>query len=595
MFLPDRYIKGECPKCGAKDQYGDSCEVCGAVYAPTDLKNPYSTLSGATPVMSSSEHFFFRLSDPRCVEFLRGLGAGRARCNPKCANKAREWLEGDQGAGRLGHLARRALLRHPDPGRAGQVLLRLAGRADRLPGQPEEPLRQGPGGDADLAGLRRVRGRPGASSSSTSSARTSSTSTRCSGRRRCSSPGRKVPDNVFVHGFITVSGEKMSKSRGTGISPLRYLEIGMNPEWLRYYIAAKLNATRRGRRLQSRRFRRARQQRPGRQVREHRQPGVELPARASSTAQLSDVARCRAWRRARDARRARRRDRRLLRGARLRARAALAMEFADRDQPALRRRKALGTRQGPGAARAPAAGVLGLRRRRSMQLTVWLKPVLPALAARAEAFLGTGALAAWEQARTRCRTRIGRYEHLMTRIDPKQIDALFELPGTAAAAPSSTPAEQPRRTSPRARAKGGSGGADKAGSSAAGKASAGDASSGTITIDDFATDRPADRAYRRRRDRRGLGQAAEADAGRRRRSPPDGVLRHPVGLRAEELIGRLTVMVANLAPRKMKFGVSEGMVLAASCDDPAQPRHLPARPARRCATRHEGEVMPRVG
>ena len=95
MFLPDRYIKGECPRCGAKDQYGDACEVCGAVYAPTELKNPYSTLSGATPVMKSSEHFFFRLSDPRCVQYLRQWTQD-GRLQPEVANKAREWLDSDR-------------------------------------------------------------------------------------------------------------------------------------------------------------------------------------------------------------------------------------------------------------------------------------------------------------------------------------------------------------------------------------------------------------------------------------------------------------------------------------------------------------------
>ncbi|MGA8053181.1 MAG: class I tRNA ligase family protein, partial [Burkholderiales bacterium] len=96
MFLPDRYIKGECPRCGAKDQYGDSCEVCGAVYAPTDLKNPYSVLSGATPELRTSEHFFFRLSDTRCVAFLRQWTQD-GRLQPEVANKAREWLEGKEG------------------------------------------------------------------------------------------------------------------------------------------------------------------------------------------------------------------------------------------------------------------------------------------------------------------------------------------------------------------------------------------------------------------------------------------------------------------------------------------------------------------
>ena len=94
MFLADRYIKGECPKCGAKDQYGDACENCSSVYAPTDLVNPYSTLSGAKPVLKSSEHYFFRLSDPKCVAFLRDW-VGDERLQSQVANKAKEWLDGE--------------------------------------------------------------------------------------------------------------------------------------------------------------------------------------------------------------------------------------------------------------------------------------------------------------------------------------------------------------------------------------------------------------------------------------------------------------------------------------------------------------------
>ena len=144
MFLPDRYIKGECPNCGAKDQYGDNCEVCGAVYAPTDLKNPYSTLTGATPVLKSSEHYFFQLSSTRAAstsskEWTHEPG----RLQPEVLNKIKEWFATDERRPRrprrLGHQPRRALLRHRDPGCAGQVLLRLARRAGRLPGVAEEP------------------------------------------------------------------------------------------------------------------------------------------------------------------------------------------------------------------------------------------------------------------------------------------------------------------------------------------------------------------------------------------------------------------------------------------------------------------------
>ncbi len=242
MFLADRYIKGECPNCGAKDQYGDACENCSAVYSPTDLKNPYSTLSGATPVLKTSEHYFFRLSDPKCMAFLQRL-AGEARAAAAAGGQQGEGVarrRRRQGARRLGHLARRALLRHPrartSPRRststsgstrrsATSPASRTTARRSRhrlreVPADPEhraDPLhRQGhhllP--HAVLAG--------DAASSPASPTRCPTTST-CTASSPC-------------------PGDKMSKSRGTGISPLRYLELGMNPEWLRYYIAAKLNA-----------------------------------------------------------------------------------------------------------------------------------------------------------------------------------------------------------------------------------------------------------------------------------------------------------------------------------------------------------------
>ncbi|MEY3719723.1 MAG: hypothetical protein RL618_242, partial [Pseudomonadota bacterium] len=235
MFLPDRYIKGECPKCGAKDQYGDSCEVCSAVYAPTELKNPYSTLTGAAPVMKSSEHYFFQLSDPKCGQFLRDWALDPSRLQPEVANKAREWLESESGLGDW-DISRDAPyfgIEIPDaPGKYFYVWL-------------DAPI-------GYLASLKNYFNKSGRDFDAFM-ADPSTEQYHFIGKdityfhtlfwpAMLHFAGLKVPNNVFVHGFITVSGEKMSKSRGTGISPLRYLDIGMNPEWLRYYIAAKLNA-----------------------------------------------------------------------------------------------------------------------------------------------------------------------------------------------------------------------------------------------------------------------------------------------------------------------------------------------------------------
>ena len=244
MFLADRYIKGECPNCGAKDQYGDACENCSSVYSPTKLKNPYSTLSGAKPVLKSSEHYFFRLSDPDCTAFLRKWVDEPGHLQPQVANKAKEWLEG-KGDKTLSDwdISRDAPyfgIPIPDaPGKYFYVWL-------------DAPI-------GYLASLKNY--------FDTGKARKNG-ETR-SFKEFLAAPdtemvhfigkdiiyfhtlfwpamlhfsGYKEPNNIYVHGFITVSGDKMSKSRGTGIDPLRYLELGMNPEWLRYYIAAKLNA-----------------------------------------------------------------------------------------------------------------------------------------------------------------------------------------------------------------------------------------------------------------------------------------------------------------------------------------------------------------
>src|SRR6266487_4200156 len=239
MYLADRYIKGECPNCGAKDQYGDACENCSTVYSPTKLKNPYSTLSGAKPVLKSSEHFFFRLSDPKCKEFLREWVNEPGRLQPQVANKAKEWLEG-KGDKTLADwdISRDPPyfgIRIPDIKEEKYLYVWLDAPIGYFASLKNYCERKRidfdvfvkPGHDTEMIHF--------------------------IGKdiiyfhtlfwpAMLKYSGYKTPDNVYVHGFITVSGDKMSKSRGTGIDPLRYLELGMNPEWLRYYIAAKLNA-----------------------------------------------------------------------------------------------------------------------------------------------------------------------------------------------------------------------------------------------------------------------------------------------------------------------------------------------------------------
>ncbi|HZW76170.1 MAG TPA: methionine--tRNA ligase, partial [Caldimonas sp.] len=246
MFLPDRYIKGECPVCGARDQYGDSCENCGSVYAATALKNPTSTLTGAAPVLRSSEHYFFQLSSQRCLDFLKKWTREPGRLQPEVLNKISEWFKVDEhGHGGLADwdISRDAPyfgIEIPDaPGKYFYVWL-------------DAPI-------GYLASLKNYFDKGGAKANG--EPRTFAEFMDDPDVEQIHFIGkdiayfhtlfwpamlkfshRKVPDRVYVHGWITVSGEKMSKSRGTGISPARYLEVGMNAEWLRYYIAAKLNA-----------------------------------------------------------------------------------------------------------------------------------------------------------------------------------------------------------------------------------------------------------------------------------------------------------------------------------------------------------------
>jgi len=239
MFLPDRFIKGECPKCGAKDQYGDSCEKCGATYSPTDLKNPFSVVSGATPIKKISDHYFFKLSDPRCETFLRDWTQVRTPLQAEARNKMKEWV-GQPGDSKLGDwdISRDAPyfgFEIPDaPGKYFYVWL-------------DAPI----GYYASFLNYCQSKGlnfeewvRPD----------TTTEQYHFIGKdilyfhtlfwpATLHFAGYRTPTNVFAHGFLTVDGEKMSKSRGTLISAHSVIESGFNPEWFRYYFATKLNSS----------------------------------------------------------------------------------------------------------------------------------------------------------------------------------------------------------------------------------------------------------------------------------------------------------------------------------------------------------------
>jgi methionyl-tRNA synthetase len=546
MFLPDRYIKGECPNCHAKDQYGDSCEVCGSVYAPTDLIEPYSALSGAKPELRTSEHFFFKLSDPKVVDFLKAWTQGRdavtgaPRLQPEMAKKAGEWFEAGMADWDISRDAPYFGIEIPDaPGKYFYVWL-------------DAPI-------GYLASLKNHFDKGQAREHRDPASRTSA-----SFEEFMADPaveqvhfigkdivyfhtlfwpamlefsGRKTPSQVNVHGFITVSGEKMSKSRGTGIDPLKYLSLGMNPEWLRYYIAAKLNG-----KVEDVDFNpddfvaRVNADLIGKYVNIASRAVKFIP---DGELVASDVGRLQPARRVEEI--SRLYETREY-GKALRDIMAFADEVNERFDGAAPWKL---VKEGRGG---EAAQVCSECIEMFKVLTACLKPVLPELAAQAEAFLRCGPLT-WENAAVPLGAghRIGEYKHLMQRVDVKQLDALFEPP--AEAAPSAPPAPQASAAVGRGGEPGGEQLADQ------------------ITIDDFTkvdlriakilaceSVEGSNKLLRLTLD---IGEAA----------PRNVFAGIASAYQPQELVGKLTVMVANLAPRKMKFGVSEGMVLAASHAD----------------------------
>ena len=532
MFLPDRYIKGECPKCGAKDQYGDSCEVCSAVYAPTDLKNPYSTLTGAAPVMKSSDHYFFQLSDPKCGQFLREWALDPARLQPEVANKAREWLESDSGLGDW-DISRDAPyfgIEIPDaPGKYFYVWL-------------DAPI----GYLASLKNYFKKTGRDyDAFMADPTTEQYHFIGKDITYFHTLFWPavlhfaGMKVPNNIFVHGFITVSGEKMSKSRGTGISPLRYLDVGMNPEWLRYYIAAKLNSHVEDVDFNPEDFiARVNSDLIGKYI--------NIASRAAGfIAKKFDGKLGMAWATDSDsflsALRATGPEIAALYEAREYGKALrTVMEQADNVNAYVDVNKPWELAKDT-ANNAKLQEVCSRLLEAFRILTIYLKPVLPSLALQVEQMMNLDPLT-WSDVSHAMPDQhaIKPYSHLMTRVEAAMLDKLFEP--AADAAPTTD-------------------------ASVAAAATGIEALSSEITIDDFAkidlrvakivdceVVEGSDKLLR-----------LTLDVG-------DGRLRNVFsGIKSaykpEDLKGKLTVMVANLAPRKMKFGISEGMVLAASAAD----------------------------
>ena len=563
MFLADRNIKGECPTCHAKDQYGDNCEVCGAAYQPTELINPFSVFTNATPVLKDSEQYFFKLSDPRCYQFLKDWLNTPGRLQPEMVNKVSEWL-GEAGE----KLADWDISRDapyfgipiPDaPGKFFYVwldapvgyLASLKNYCDKQ-GIDFNELLNDPATEQihfigkDIVSVHLL-----------------------FWPAMLKFAGHPVIDKlkVNVHGHLTVNNEKMSKSRGTGISPLRYLNLGMNPEWLRYYIAFKLNS----------------------KVEDLDFTGDDFVARVNSDliGKFVNIAsRCagfiakkfdgkladtlsngaQEWiKRAlvtpegveRQANIAANFDAREY-GKALREIMEIAditNQYVDENKPWILAKDDAKTAE----LHDVCTAALILFR----QLTILLSPVLPGVAANVAKFLNDGQLvwadtdvASGAVSQAMLGRTIGAYTHLMTRVDAKMIEDLFDAPNQqAAAAPAEKPAKPARQAAPAVAAP------------VAPMPEGVEELAPQISIDDFVKIdlRVAKIVNCEHVDGSDKLLRLTLDVG-------EGRLRNVFsGIKSmyqpEDLVGKLTVMVANLAPRKMKFGVSEGMVLAGSAKD----------------------------
>ena len=552
MFLPDRFVKGECPKCGAKDQYGDSCEACGAAYAPTELKNPYSAVSGAKPVNKSSEHYFFSLSDARCADFLRQWACNGDHLQPEAANKMREWV-GEAGENKLSDwdISRDApYFGFEIPGAPGKYFyvwldapIGYMGSFQNLCAREQIDFDEfwQPQSDTELYHF--------------------------IGKdilyfhalfwpAMLKNAGYRTPTKIFAHGFLTVNGEKMSKSRGTFITAESYLKQGLNPEWLRYYYAAKLNSTLEDIDLNL----------------------DDFVARVNSDLVgkfINIASRCAGFI-------TKRFDGKLVSGEQYQALQAIVNEHFSSWRPEVieqafeEREFSAAIRQimkfadeanemihnlAPWEIAKHADRADDLHRACSLGIQLfyllsrYLKPILPGTVQQIEAFLNGESLT-WPQLRADqpvsdlllpAGHTINTYQHLMTRIDTKQIDALIAAnTQSLTASPPQSPVrhaeKQQHAISPIAE---------------------------TISIDDFSK---IDLRIAKIVNAEHVPGAEKLlkltlDIGNEQRTVFAGI---KSAYDPEQLKGRLTVMVANLAPRQMKFGLSEGMVLAAGGGNPGE-------------------------
>ena len=529
MFLPDRFIKGECPKCHAKDQYGDSCEVCGTTYSPTDLLNPYSAVSGATPERRTSTHYFFKLSDPRCEQFLRDWVQGLAQ--PEATNKMREWLgEGDEHKLSDWDISRDAPY--------------FGFEIPNAPGKYFYVWLDAPVGY--YASFKNLCAKKGLDFDEWTKPDSTTEQYHFIGKdilyfhtlfwpATLKFSGHRTPTNVFAHGFLTVDGAKMSKSRGTFITADSYIQTGMNPEWLRYYFAAKLNASMEDLDLNLDDFiARVNSDLVGKYVNiASRASGfllkrfggkiddaamndeLLLQLRAAS-ATIAELYEAREY------------------GKAMRA----IMELTDAVNVFIDANKPWELARVEGQD-AELHRVCSICLEAFRILTVYLSPVLPIVAEKAYAFLNI-ASQMWTDVATPLSSAnaINAYKHMLTRVEPTHVEKLLEANKQSLQATDS--AVVAAEIEPIA---------------------------DTITIDDFVK---VDLRIAKILECKAVEGSTKLlqltlDAGEgKTRNVFSGIASM---YQPEELVGKLTVLVANLAPRKMKFGISEGMVLAASAKD----------------------------
>jgi len=239
LFLPDRYVKGTCPKCKSEDQYGDSCENCGATYSPTELINPISAISGSTPIKKKSEHYFFKLSDLRCEQFLKEWTSKPDTLQVEAKNKIQEWFEAGFSDWDISRDAPYFGFEIPDtPGKYFYVWL------DAPIGYFGSFKQFCKKNDLDFEAFVCAK----------KAKQESTEMIHFIGKdilyfhalffpALLEFSGYRTPSQIFAHGFLTVNGKKMSKSRGTFITADTYIKNNLNPEWLRYYYFSKLNSS----------------------------------------------------------------------------------------------------------------------------------------------------------------------------------------------------------------------------------------------------------------------------------------------------------------------------------------------------------------